>query len=73
MQGKGFGRFLLGSILGGGIMVAGYAIFEFLMFNANQAIGSIPFNAIQWAGGVLVACALFPVVRSTKLISRLPS
>lgn len=63
---KSIYRFLIASIVGGAIMVAGYAIFEMFFFNLNQAIATIPFNAIQWGGGVVVAVALYPAVVRIK-------
>jgi uncharacterized membrane protein len=60
----GLKRFILASVLGGAIMVGGYAIFETLFFNLNQAIVTVPFNCVQWAGGVAAATALFPAVRA---------
>lgn len=63
---KSIQRFLFASIIGGAIMVAGYAIFEAFFFNINQAIATIPFNAIQWGGGVVVAVVLFPAIRRIK-------
>jgi uncharacterized membrane protein len=59
-------RFVLASALGGAIMVGGYAIFEALAFTPYQAIASIPFNCIQWAGGVIAAIALFPAVKAAE-------
>ncbi|MDR3072545.1 MAG: ECF transporter S component [Clostridiales Family XIII bacterium] len=56
-------RFVVASVIGGGIMVTGYAIFEALFFNLNQAIATIPFNSVQWVGGVLVASALYPAIK----------
>jgi uncharacterized membrane protein len=63
---KSLPRYAFASILGGAIMVAGYAVFEAAFFNANQAIATIPFNAIQWAGGVIVAIALFPALKRIR-------
>jgi uncharacterized membrane protein len=57
-------RFILASVLGGAIMVGGYALFEVFFFNGNQALAGVPFNCIQWAGGVVAASALFPAVRA---------
>jgi uncharacterized membrane protein len=59
---KSFKRFLSGSIIAGAVMVAGYAVFEGFFFNLNQALAAIPFNAVQWAGGVAAAAALYPAV-----------
>ena len=63
---KSLYRFLFASIIGGAIMVVGYAVFEAFFFNTNQAIAAIPFNAIQWGGGVVVAVALYPAVKRIK-------
>ncbi|MDR1043361.1 MAG: ECF transporter S component [Clostridiales Family XIII bacterium] len=60
----GLKRFILASILGGAIMVGGYAIFETLFFNLNQALVTIPLNCVQWAGGVAAATALYPAARA---------
>jgi uncharacterized membrane protein len=59
-------RFVLASILGGAIMVGGYAAFESLFFNVNQALASVPLNCIQWAGSVVAAAALFPAARAIE-------
>jgi uncharacterized membrane protein len=64
MKRGGLKRFILASILGGAIMVGGYAVFETLFFNLNQALVTIPFNCVQWAGGVAAATALFPAARA---------
>ncbi|MDR3305862.1 MAG: ECF transporter S component [Clostridiales Family XIII bacterium] len=69
--GKGFRRFVIAAVIGGAIMVAGYAIFEAFFFNLNQALASIPFNAVQWAGGVIVAAALFPAVNKLRSVQQL--
>jgi uncharacterized membrane protein len=63
-------RFVLASILGGAIMVGGYALFEAFFFNINQALASVPFNCIQWAGGVAAATALFPAARIVEKTMR---
>jgi uncharacterized membrane protein len=66
MRSKSLFRYIFAAILGGAIMVVGYAVFEAFFFNLNQAIATIPFNAIQWAGGVVVAAALYPAIRTIK-------
>jgi hypothetical protein len=65
-KGCGMKRFVLVSALGGAIMVGGYAAFEALFFNVNQAVASVPFNCLQWAGGVAAAAALFPAARAVE-------
>jgi len=62
MQHKGFPRFAVAAVIGGAIMVGGYAAFETVLFNVNQALAAIPFNCVQWAGGVIVALVLYPAV-----------
>ena len=62
MRQAGFLRFLMTSILGGAIMVVGYASFETVLFNINLALAAIPFNLIQWVCSVAAAAALFPAL-----------
>lgn len=66
MQREGFKRFLLAAVLGGAIMVAGYAAFESALFNINQALAAIPFNMVQWVCGVAVCAAFYPAVPRIK-------
>jgi uncharacterized membrane protein len=54
-----FGRFALASLIGGGIMVAGYGIYELFVFGSAYALVSLPFNLIQWGGGVAIAFLLY--------------
>jgi len=59
-------RFIFAAVVSGAVMVAGYGLFEGLMFNANQALAVSAMNAVQWVVGVLVAAALFPAVRRLR-------
>lgn len=54
-----FGRFVLASAIGGAIMVAGYGVYELFVFGAAYALTSLPFNLIQWGGGVGIALLLY--------------
>ena len=54
-----FGRFVFTSVLGGAIMVAGYGIYEFFVFGTAYMLVSLPFNLIQWGGGVGIALLLY--------------
>lgn len=58
-----FGFFVLSCILAGAIMVAGYFVFEYLMFGFAYAASALPFNLVQWGGSVAAALALFPVAK----------
>ena len=62
MEKAGFARFVIAALIGGAIMVGGYAAFETVLFNVNQALVSALFNVIQWGCGVAVAAAFYPVV-----------
>jgi len=64
-----FSKFLIACIVGGAIMVAGYGVYELLFFGAGTAVASLPFNLIQWAGGVIIALPLFKVVKGIKQMS----
>ncbi|MDR0885777.1 MAG: ECF transporter S component [Clostridiales Family XIII bacterium] len=58
--------FVIASIVGGAIMVAGYFTFEIFFIyglNLKLALTAAGFNAIQWAGGVIVAAALYPAIK----------
>jgi len=66
MERAGFPRYLISSVIGGAIMVGGYAAFEIMLFNVNQALASFPFNGAQWACGVAVAIAFYPAVLRIK-------
>ncbi len=66
-----FRRFLIASITGGAIMTAGYGVYEWLFFGAGSAAASIPYNLIQWAGGVIIALPLFKVLKNLSAISGL--
>jgi len=66
MERAGLPRFLIASAIGGAIMVAGYAAFEILLFNVNQALASLPFNGVQWVCGVAAAIAFYPAVVRIK-------
>jgi uncharacterized membrane protein len=62
-----FSRFVVACVAGGAIMVAGYGLYEYLFFGAGVAAASLPFNLIQWAGGVIIALPLYKVVKSIRL------
>jgi len=66
MERDGFVRFLVASVIGGAIMVAGYAVCETALFNINQALAAAPFNIVQWGCGVTVAAAFYPAVPRIK-------
>ena len=68
-----FSRFLIAAIIGGAIMVGGYAAFDVALMSIGQpaanfslAIAAIPFNLIQWVAGVAVAAAVYPVIPRIK-------
>lgn len=61
-----FPKFVLACVLGGAIMVAGYGIYEWVLFGWAYAVSTLPFNLIQWAAGVLGAMALYYPVKRTK-------
>ncbi|MCL1895768.1 MAG: ECF transporter S component [Clostridiales bacterium] len=62
MERTGFARFVVASVIGGAVMTGGYAAFDAVLFNVNQALAGAPFNMIQWGCGVAVAAALYPAV-----------
>ena len=54
-----FAKFVFASVVGGAIMVAGYGLYEIFVFGTAYALTSLPFNLIQWAGGVGIALLLY--------------
>jgi uncharacterized membrane protein len=73
MKKGGFGRFAWVSVLGGAIMVAGYALFEWIFFGWTYAVGTVSFNLIQWVAGVAGAWALYYPVRRIAGTTMLPN
>ena len=61
-----FLKFILVCILGGAIMVSGYFLFEWFVFGFAYSLGTIVFNLIQWAGGVIVAAILYYPIKLIK-------
>ena len=68
-----FRLYLTAAIIGGAIMVCGYALFDIAMLSISQdavnyslALATIWFNLVQWALGVAVAAAFFPAVYRIK-------
>ena len=59
-------RFVLVSVLGGAVMVAGYGVYELFVFGWPYAVTSLPFNAVQWIAGVVGALALYYPVKRIK-------
>lgn len=70
MRRRTFGWFVAGCVCGGAVMVGGYYLFETLYFGPGAALGSVPFNLIQWGGSVIAAAALYDVVRRVRRAAR---
>jgi uncharacterized membrane protein len=68
-----FKRFVIASITGGAVMVAGYGAYEWLFFGAGSAAASVPYNLIQWAGGVVIALPLYKALKNISTISGIRS
>ncbi|MDD4798477.1 MAG: ECF transporter S component [Clostridia bacterium] len=65
-----FSRFALACLVGGAIMVSGYAIFEFFAFGKAYMLTSIGFNCLQWAGSLMIALALYKAFMRVRKIYR---
>lgn len=59
-------RFIFACVIGGAIMVAGYGLYEWIVFDWAYAIGAVPFNLIQWVAGVVGAVALYYPIKRIK-------
>jgi len=51
------------------LMVAGYCVFEFILYGWGNAIAAVPFNLLQGALGVVLASLLLPLF--DRLLRRL--
>ena len=66
-----FKRFVLACVVGGIIMVVGYGAFEAIAFGLSVAIANLPYNLIQFTGGIIAAIAFYKVLpRLKKEISK---
>jgi uncharacterized membrane protein len=71
LKNRGRARFVIGCVIAGAVMVAGYAIFEtvFLFsFDFRLAVAGIAQNTIQWAGCVIIAALLYPALKPAEKI-----
>jgi uncharacterized membrane protein len=66
---KKLGLYTAAAFIGGAIMTVGYAIFETIVFGFAYAVTSIPWNLVQWAGGVIVALVLYPVAQRIQRVT----
>jgi uncharacterized membrane protein len=63
-----FWAYTLACVLGGAIMVLGYALYETAIFSFPTAVANGLLNLVQWGGGVAIALILYPVaVRIRKV------
>ena len=62
-------RFIIASIIAGGIMVVGYAVFETIFlfgFDPRLALAGILQNSVQWVGCVIIAGLLYPTMKPAE-------
>ncbi len=55
--------YIMGIIIGEMLMVFGYVIYEIMIFGREYAIASLPYNFIQLVGSIIIAVALFGIVK----------
>lgn len=60
------GFYLLGATVAGAIMAGGYTLYEYLLFGEGVIAVTLPFNLIQWLGGVGIAMLFFPAARTVS-------
>lgn len=62
------GRHTYPAVVGCGIIdmalvAGGYCLCEIFLYGPGAALASVPSNLIQGTGGLIIACALYPVLR----------
>ncbi len=67
MKKHGFKDYLAGSLVGGAIMVCGYALFEYFVWGMGYALTSLPFNCLQWAGSLIAAAVTYTIPKQIKV------
>ena len=65
-KGKRFG-YLLGSVLAELLMIAGYLLFESILYGFLPSLVNVPANAVQGALGILVGFALVKLFEKQKI------
>lgn len=65
-------KLIISSIAGESIMVIGYCIYDSLIFDEGFIAG-IPGNSIQAVFGIIAGIAIFKILSSTKLTSKINS
>lgn len=56
---QNFRNYMISCVAGGAFMTAGYAVFEYLFFDAAYALAALPFNTMQWAASVIIAAVTY--------------
>ena len=68
---KNTGFFVLGSVLGECLMVAGYFLYAIVLYEFPSAVASIPFNLIQAASGIALGTVLYLALKRGKVREKL--
>ena len=64
-----WGNLIGGTVAGGLIMVAGYFLYEWLLFGMEAALVEIPFNLIQFAFAAVVGIIVIRALKKYRLAS----
>ena len=60
---------ILTSVLAEVLMVAGYLVFEGILYGFAAAVANVPFNAIQGAAGLVLGGILIRIFSNYKIVS----
>ena len=63
---QNIGFYFLGAIAAGAIMAGAYSLYEYLLFGSGALAITLPFNLIQWFGGVGIAMLFYPAARTVS-------
>ena len=66
-KGKGTGRFPLGCVVSGLVMIAGYFLYELALFGSMYAVTALPANAVQYVACAAGAVAIYFAMIKIKL------
>jgi len=66
-----WGRSILGMVISGGWMTLGYFLYEYFTFGIGYALPSLPFNILQWIGGIVITIPIMTIIDRIPYVQRM--